>query len=265
MTLPDPAVPTPPDAIAAPAPDAIAAPAPDAIAAPAPYAVAAPPPRRRTGLVIGVGVAVAAVLAVAGGTTAVLLTSTVKPTSAPPTRTPTAAAPTTPAQTDPPAYAGKLQDLVVPKSASAVYAPAERKGAADGSMTIQDVASEFSGGDVLNTLTTLEFQRGLFLAWRDNGTLVYIQIYQFRYEREAGQWEVAVQRGIQDGATSTAVFDEIPYGRWFVTKTPDGRGAAHAYFHRGPFVVMIDTFRAGTADLDGTRRMAVSQYALLPE
>ena len=53
-------------------------------------------------------------------------------------------------------------------------------------------------------------------------------------------------------------------GRWFVTKTPDGQGAAHAFYSKGPFAVAIDTFKAGAADLDGTKKMAVDQYKLLP-
>ena len=46
----------------------------------------------------------------------------------------------------------------------------------------------------------------MFLAWTDHGTLVYIQIYQFRYDREAANWTVQQQRVIQDVATSTAGF-----------------------------------------------------------
>jgi hypothetical protein len=56
----------------------------------------------------------------------------------------------------------------------------------------------------------------VFLAWRDNGTLVYIQIHQF--------------------------------------KTDAG----------GSLVVLMDTFRTGTADVDGLKRMAIDQYHRLP-
>ena len=208
------------------------------------------------------------VLLIAGGVTTAVLMNNSTSTAAPPTTVaPTTAAPA-PTQTEPPEYAGKLQDLVVPKPASAVLTPSERKGDPDGSMNAQQVASEYSdSGDsnaVLRDLGTLEFRRGVFLAWRDNGTLVYIQIYQFRYEREAVNWMVSVQHSLGGIATSRAVFDEIKDGRWYVTKTPDGRGGAHAIYNKGPFAVMIDTFRAGAADLDGTKKMAVEQFAKLP-
>jgi hypothetical protein len=229
------------------------------------------PPRRGGLLVAGIVVAVLLVVLVGAGITAVLTlkkqttTAATAPTAAATTAPPTAAP--TPTATEPAPFTGPLQSLVLPKPSGAVYSPQMRKGDKDGVLTKQDVMSEYTGSDVdtVNTILTQdEFQRGVFLAWTDHGTLVYIQIYQFRYEREAANWNVQVQRPIQDIATSTAVFDEIPSGRWFVTKTADGRGAGHAYFSKGPFAVMIDTFKTGAADLDGTKKMALDQYKLLP-
>jgi hypothetical protein len=227
------------------------------------------PPPRRSGLLFGlIAGAIALVVLVGAGITAVLAVNKAPITpAAAPTTAPAASAAATPVVTDPPPFAGPLQSLVIPKPSGAVYTPEKRKGDKDGVLTLQDVASEYSGSNV-NTVKTIltqdEFQRGVFLAWMDQGTLVYIQIYQFRFDREAASWNVAVQGPVQDAATSTAVFDDIPFGRWFVTKTADGRGAAHAYFNKGPFAVMIDTFKPGTADLEGTKKMAVDQYKLLP-
>jgi hypothetical protein len=259
MTTPDPGTP-------------FGAPVPPATSEPSAPPRSAPPsvPQRRTGLLIGVIVGLIVFLLVGAGVTAGLTLSRSSRTSAaPPTTAPTTAttAAQTPAATEPPAFSGPLQSLVVPKPSSAVYAPDKRKGDKDGVVTKQDVASEYTGSDVdtVNRLLTQdEFQRGVFLAWTDHGTLVYIQIYQFRYDREAASWNVTVQSPAQSAATSTAVFDEIPAGRWVATKTPDGRGAAAAYFSKGPFAVEIDTFKTGAADLDGTKKMAVDQYNLLP-
>jgi hypothetical protein len=227
------------------------------------------PPRRRGGLLFGLiaGAVVLLVLVGAGVTAVLALKKSPITVAAPPTTAPAASAAATPVVTEPAAFAGPLQSLVIPKPSGAVYTPEKRKGDKDGVLTLADVASEYSGSDVntvKNILTQDEFQRGVFLAWTDHGTLVYIQIYQFRFDREAANWNVAVQGPVQDAATSTAVFDEIPFGRWFVTKTADGRGAAHAFFNKGPFTVEIDTFKTGAADLDGTKKMAVDQYKLLP-
>jgi len=222
------------------------------------------PGGRWTGLIVGGIVALAVGVSLAACSSG---TASTAPTTAPATITFTAAA--TPVATDPPAFSGPLQSLVIPKPPGAVYAPDKRKGDKDGVLTKQDVASEYPGDaatQVSNILTQDEFQRGVFLAWTDTGTLVYVQIYQFRYDREAASWNATMQSSAQaqGDATSTAVFDEIPSGRWFVTKTSDGRGAAHAFYSKGPFAVEIDTFKTGAADLDGTKKMAVDQYKLLP-
>jgi hypothetical protein len=262
MTTPDPSSPWG-------APVAPATPGPSGPPPPLPPVTASP--RRRGGLVFAlVAGAVALLVLVGAGITAVLALNKAPVTAAPPTTPAATAAATaapTPAATEPPPFSGPLQSLVLPKPSGAVYTPDKRKGDKDGVMTKQDVMSEYSGSDaniVDKILTQNEFQRGVFLAWTDHGTLVYIQIYQFRFDREAAQWNVAVQGPVQNAATSTAVFDEIPFGRWFVTKTPDGRGAAHAYYNKGPFAVMIDTFKTGAADLDGTKKMAIDQFNLLP-
>jgi hypothetical protein len=216
-----------------------------------------PAPKRRCGTITGAMVGLVAVLMAAGcggtGSATAPLTSTPVTTAAP---TPTKA----------PAYSGSLQDLVIPKPTSGTLTPNERKGAADGSVTAQDVASEFgdSASVVAGLLAQTGFQRGVFLAWRDNGTLVYIQIFQFSSNAGAAGWQATQERSIKDVATSTAAFDDIPGGHWFVTKTPDGRGGAHAFFTKGPLVVSMDTFRIGAADIDGLKKMAVDQYQRLP-
>jgi hypothetical protein len=266
MTTPDPGTP-----YGAPVPPAASGPSAPPPFPPAQFAPAPVPPRRRGGLVIGVIVGVVVFVLVGAGVTAALTLNRSSGTAAVPRTTALATTATTAAQTpvatDPPAFSGPLQSLVIPKPSGAVYAPEKRKGDKDGVVTKQDVASEYTGSDVdtVNSLLTQdEFQRGVFLAWTDHGTLVYIQIYQFRYDREAASWNVSVQRPAQNAATSTAVFDEIPFGRWVVTQLPDGRGAAAAYFSKGPFAVEIDTSKTGAADLDGTKKMAVDQYKLLP-
>jgi hypothetical protein len=220
----------------------------------------ATPPKRGTGTIIG-GI-VGLVVLIAAGVTGCSSGGSNQTAAPATTQPPTTAAPPTTA----PAYSGSLQDLVVPKPASATLTPNERKGAADGSLTAKDVASEYAGSEaaVSGILTQTDFQRGVFIAWRDNGTLVYIQIYQFKADAGAASWQATQERSIKDVATSTAAFDEIPGGHWFVTRTPDGRGGAHAFYSKGPLVVMIDTFRTGAADLDGTKKMAVDQYHRLP-
>jgi hypothetical protein len=155
----------------------------------------------------------------------------------------------------------------VPKSAGATNADSERSGDPDGSLSAPQVVSEYQPADqpaVLEALTDAEFQRGVFAAWRDRGTLVYIQIYQFRHDREAADWAAGAQRADQAVASSTATFDEIEGGRWCVSSTPDGRSGVHAAFNRATFAVMIDTFSSAPPDLKGIQKLAVEQYGRLP-
>jgi hypothetical protein len=229
--------------------------------------------RRRTGFIIA-GI-IAVVFVVAAGVGVVLVLNRARLTVSTPTPTPTAtsttsatAAPTSTQSSD---YTGALQALVAPKPAGAT--DADHSGAADGTLTKQQVVSEYNGTSadnqaaVLHALTELEFQRGLFVAWRDRqGTLVYVQLYQFRFDREAASWSTQMQRGMGDdpGKAATAYFDEIEGGRWFANELSDGRGAAHAIYSKGQFAVMIDVFRSGASDIDDTKKLAIQQYGRLP-
>jgi hypothetical protein len=247
------------------------APSPVAPSPVAPLPVALVPPRRRSGpmvaVIAGAVVLLVLVLVGAGITVGLTLSRSSGPASSAPTTAPATAATQIPAETEPPAFSGPLQSLVIPKPYGAVYAPEKRMGDKDGVVTKQDVASEFTTTEVaavVALLTDDEFQRGVFLAWTDKGTLVFVQIFQFRYDREAVSWITDVERVAENFAAATAVFDEIPYGRWFVTKTSDGLGGVHALFDKGPFAVQIDTFKTGEPDVDGTKQMAIDQYQLLP-
>jgi len=71
-----------------------------------------------------------------------------------------------------------------------------RLGAADGSLALEDIVQQYGGAapdTMRRTLVNLEFERGIFLAWTDaQGALVYLQLYQFHFEREAGYWTGAM-------------------------------------------------------------------------
>jgi hypothetical protein len=164
-------------------------------------------------------------------------------------------------------YTGTLQALAIPMPAGAAR-ESLRMGAKDGTLDLNGVLEEYEGNakeSVRNQLTSLEFERGLFLAWTDaKGFLVYVQIYQFHYEHQAAAWSAAQSRGLADIAESTAAFDEILGGRWFVTTTPNGRSAVHTNYNKGDLAVMISIFRKGTADVDYLKRLAIDQYRHLP-
>jgi hypothetical protein len=185
--------------------------------------------------------------------------------AAPPTTTP--AEPTaavTPTETE---YTGTLQALAVQMPAGAVREPLTM-AAEDGSLVLDDVLDQYadsSRASVRDLLTSLEFQRGLFLAWTDEqGFLVYLQIYQFHYERQAASWWAAEARSLNDIAESTAAFDEIEGGKVFTTTTPNGRSAAHGRFCKGDFAVMLSIFRTGQTDVEHLKRLTIDQFHRLP-
>ena len=172
--------------------------------APAPLSEPTSTPRRR-GPVIG---RVVALVLIAGGLTAAAACTPGADNVAAPAPTTTSATTAAPTPTEPPPYAGPLQAVTVPMPAGAVAAASERKGDADGSLSLAQAASEYDAADqasVTAALKDAEYQRGVFLAWRTGGTLVYVQVYQFRYDREAASWTVSQQRGIEGIATSTRV------------------------------------------------------------
>jgi hypothetical protein len=222
-------------------------------------------PRRRTPIIIAGCVVV--VLLVAGGiASALLLNDKGSPTAATtpaPTATAASAAPTP----SPTRYAGELQDLAIPMPAGATRQTL-RMGRDDGSLDLDAVLLEYEEADepaMRKQLTELEFQRGLFLAWNDaQGFLVYLQIWQFRYEREAAAWSVAEARGLSASAESTASLDDILGGKVIVTTAPNGRSAAHARFPKGDLAIMLSIFKAGPTDLDYLKRLAAEQYQRLP-
>ena len=228
----------------------------------------APARRRRTGLMVGVAIVVV-VLVASGVAAEKLLRPGVIATSLP-------AATSAPAGTSQPPptvvatatrYAGTLQALAISMPAGATREPL-RMGAKDGTLDLGGVLDEYDGDareSARDLLTSLEFERGLFLAWTDGkGVLVYVQIYQFHYEHQAAAWSAAEARGLNDVAESTAVFDEILGGRWFVTTTPSGRGAVHARYSKGDLAVMLSIFTKGKADVDYLKRLSVDQYRKLP-
>jgi hypothetical protein len=141
-------------------------------------------------------------------------------------------------------------------------------GRDDGSLDLDAVLLEYERTDepaMRKQLTDLEFERGLFLAWNDaQGFLVYPQIWQFRYEREAAAGSVAEARAVSDGAQSTASLDGILGGKVIAITAPNGRAAAHARFPKGDLAVMLSIFRQGTTDLDYLKRLAAEQYQRLP-
>jgi hypothetical protein len=164
-------------------------------------------------------------------------------------------------------YTGTLQALAIPMPAGAVREPLAM-GADDGGLVLDDVLEQYPDGgraSVRDLLTSLEFQRGLFLAWTDDqGFLVYLQIYQFHFERQAAAWWAAEARSLTDVAQSTAGFDEIEGGKVIVTTTPSGRIAAHGRFCKGDFAVMLSIFRTGQTDVEYLKRLTVDQFHRLP-
>jgi hypothetical protein len=175
--------------------------------------------------------------------------------------------PSTSAAPTPSKYAAPLQDLAVPMPDGAAR-ESLRMGADDGSMELEDVVAEYpdsSKAQVRKILTDLEFERGLFLAWTDaQGYLVYLQINQFHFERQAASWSVTEQRSMASVTETTAGFDEILGGKWITSTSPNGRGAAHAFFSKGDLTVMIGIFKTGKGDVDYVKRLAVEQYQRLP-
>ena len=243
----------------------------------------APARRRRTGLIVaGIVAAVAVALTVGAGVTVLVLR----------TRSPTnvaAAAPTTEVQTSDvlspsatpsptvtakPPYTGRLQDLAIPKPAGAVYTPKQRRGDADGSLSLQQLAGEYDGSstqaDIAKRLTDLKYQRGIFLAWREsNGTLVYLQIFQFGTDAGAAEWTTYSQ-GSFGGPETIAIagIGEIEGAKLFTNQFTNSKGVAgtgtHAIYNKGAFVVWIDAFNPAGPDANSTKAMAVDQYHRLP-
>jgi hypothetical protein len=164
-------------------------------------------------------------------------------------------------------YTAPLQDLALPMPADA-HRETPRLGAADGSLALEDIVQEYGGtakDTMRRTLVNLEFERGIFLAWTDaQGALVYLQLYQFHFEREAAAWSVGEQRSFDDITETTAGFDEILGGKWITTTGPDGRHAALAVYSKGDFSVTISVFAPGAALVDYVKRLAVDQYQRLP-
>jgi hypothetical protein len=228
----------------------------------------APARRRRTALVVGAVVAV--IVLVAGALIASLflgpddsgqatglpsITTTHTTTSSQsPATAPTAAK-----------YVGTLQALATPMPAGAVRQPLDM-GAQDGSLDLDAVAAEYPDSNrqsVKNLLKSLEFERGLFLAWNDGqGYLVYVQIYQFHYGPQAAAWSAAEARGSEP--ESASALEGIPGGKWFTTTTPSGRGAVHARYYKGDLAVMLNVFRTGQADPEHLKQLAIDQYHRLP-
>jgi hypothetical protein len=214
-----------------------------------------------------VGAILLVLVLVAGGAIAVLLGSDQgDPVSAPPITAPASTTPAvTPSESE---YNGTLQALAIPMPVGAVREELAM-GAADGGLDLDDVLQQYPDGGragVRSLLTSNEFRRGLFLAWTDDqGFLVYLQIYQFHYERQAAAWWAAEARGLTDVAESTAGIDEIEGGKLILTTTtPSGRSAAHARFCAGEFAVMLSIFRSGPTDVDYLKRIAVEQFGRLP-
>jgi hypothetical protein len=175
--------------------------------------------------------------------------------------------PTTAPAPTPSKYTAPLQDLAIPMPAGATR-ESLRMGADDGSMQLEDVVAEYpdsSKAQVRKILTDLEFERGLFLAWTDaQGYLVYLQINQFHFERQAATWSVTDRRSMDSVTETTAGFDEIVGGKWLTSSAPNGRGAAHAFFSKGDLTVTIGIFKTGKGDADYVKRLAVEQYNRLP-
>jgi hypothetical protein len=234
-------------------------------AGPVESTVPAAPNRRRLPIIIGCVV----VLLVAGGiTSALLLQHNGSPAAASLTDTATSAAPP-PTSAAPTAtkYVGKLQDLAIIMPAGSTRQKL-RMGGTDGSLDLDAVLLEYDAADrpaMRTRLSDLEFERGLFLAWNDTqGFLVYLQIWQFHYERQSAEWFVADAGGISTNAESTASLENIEGGKVITTITPNGRRAAHARFVKGDLSVMLSIFKTGPTDLDYLKRLAAEQYQRLP-
>ena len=230
---------------------------------PVPAPVPSPVPRRRTGLIVGIVVGVLVVAAGAVGVGVLLSRIGSQLIGLPlPTASHQASAVPTPSK-----YTAPLQDLALPMPADAtrVTPPV---GAADGTLELEDVVQQHGAGqrDVLRqALTKIEFERGVFLAWKDGqGVLVYLQIYQFHFDRQAAAWSSVATRSLADVAESSAGFDEILGGRWGTLTAPDGRGYSYACYSRGDLSVAITVFTSGAAGIDHVKRLAVEQYKRLP-
>jgi hypothetical protein len=249
-------------------PDRPVAALPGPPATPPPAPVPSPPRRGRAAL-IAAG-AVGLVVLVAAGVAAVLLlnpgpanVAALSPTTDPPT---TAPSPTPrPTPTD---YTGPLSALALPKPAGAVYAPDQRIGAADGSLSKQQLTELWNTANgkafALQRLTELSYQRGYIVAWLDGASLVYVRLTQFRTSQAAEGWTDLEQGGFSGPImVSTDKMAGVEHGYIYVTNQKDGHGA-HARFSWGVIAVSLDVFNPDKADADAMRTMAADQLALLP-
>jgi hypothetical protein len=195
----------------------------------------------------------------------VLESAAAKPTRAVPTSAPAttpAAAPTTPA-----GFTGDLRTLLLTKPAGAT--PLSHEGAADGTLSLTEAAAPYTdSAQVAKEMRDLEYQQGAVTAWHDTKLRdVYVTLNQFRYEREAAQFAVELQLGLQNSSAtdSSAYIDEIAAGRWFAEKkVPGNKTPVHAVFIKDNIMVDITVFANNSADIDFTKKTAIDQYARLP-
>jgi hypothetical protein len=168
-------------------------------------------------------------------------------------------------------HAGRVHrrpaDLLLTKPAGTT--PLSHEGAADGTMSLTEAAAPYAdSAQVAKELGDLEYQQGAVTAWQDTKLRdVYVTLYQFRYAREAAQFSVEVQRGLQNNSAtdSSASFDEIAGGRWFAEKKePGNKTPVHAVFIKGNIMVDITVYANTSADIDFTKKTAIDQYARLP-
>lgn len=183
------------------------------------------PPRRRRGAVILISAMVAVILLAAGGTVAYLrlrpAAGTAVNAAASPTTSPTPVI-TVPPTTPP--FSGDLRTLLLPKPAGA-KAQANDHESTNGNVSIEQAAEVFGGSDMVSQLRELGFQRGALTGWSDSkGYLVFIELYQFETPARTAEFVISTQAGFAEAKEleSTAYFDGIQGGRWFVDKKAPG-------------------------------------------
>ena len=216
------------------------------------------PAGRRTGLLIGLSVVAALLLAgmSVGGT--LLIYSHQSRVAVPtPSRSPVDFT-----------FTGDLRLALLPRPDGATKI--EYFGSTDGSISIAQAALNAKDKDSAQQyLASLKYLQGAATAWRDSdGNDVYIYLYQFDGDGYAGSWYTSVDdaESHHPDVDGTGLF-QVMNGKWFVyepSSQDSGRGYVRALVQAGSIVVSVSVHTPGTINVELAQRLAEQQYASLP-
>jgi hypothetical protein len=210
----------------------------------------AEPPKRRTGLIIGIVVAVLVIMGGGGyALTTVLTKSSADPGASPsdspsPSVVPTSAEPSPSPSPTPTFFSGDLRTLLLPTPKGAK--PWSKPVSKDGNMTVDQYSTIFVDVKAAKqALVDGGYQRGAVKQWHaTDDTLVEIEIIQFATEREAQDWCGGSEASARDGNKDVNIADRgelnaVPNSAFMIAGKADKYGFtfAAAFASKGNIMV----------------------------